>query len=508
MTSHLHRCRGGWLAALLVALVFSSLAAPARAQEKSGDPIFDSAVFLLRSAVTPDRRGTFSILMRSLRHLRDPELQPFFKEMVQSDNRVLKIHGILGLAELENPKKVDLSLLAEIKDPATQSELLGAALDSEVLDPAAAKQVLAWQGLDLDAKVVVAAHLLEKKQFNDVKMLKLAADTDKWPRKAMAGLLLVQLGDVEGAKILDNLNKTTDPAKDSIRALVLQTAFRFKYERVAPWAAVIAVEPGVGEKLGLLALRTAVRFGDKASLGVMKQQYVSATDAADQMRLALSLLNLSPWLPVDAFTPMVASGDPLIKQIGLAGQAVAEKRGVVDQLSKLIAMNHPIASAWARGYALFHAEPAEAVMIYKAIIKAYDGPDRNRAQRLDEANGATQELFEKDAAAATPFLSNILADEKTPAPLLQAILVGLIRVNGGNPVAALPARKDMGDNNASALRLLLLAKNGQSLDEQQLKDFGILVRGGGALPEALRIQAAWAYLKLTKQTKPALAKLK
>ncbi len=493
---------------MLAALVFTSLGAPAAAQEKSGDPNFDSAVFLLRSAVTPDRRGTFSILMRSLRHLRDPELKSFFKDLVQSDNRVLKIHGILGLAELENPKKVDLSLLAEIKDPATQSELLGAALDSEVLDAAAGKQVLAWQGLDLDAKVVVAAHLLEKKQFDDVKLLKLAADTDKWPRKAMAGLLLLQLGDPEGGKILDALNKTADPTKDGVRSLVLQTAFRFKYERVAPWAAAIAVETGVGEKLGLMALRTAVRFGDKGSLGVIKQQYISSTDAADQMRLALSLLNLAPWVPADLFAPLVAGNDPLIKQIGLTSQAVANKRGVVEEVGKLIAMNHPIASAWARGYAQFHAEPAEAVMIYKAIVKAFEGPDRNRAQRLDEAIGATQELFEKDAAAATPFLANILADEKTPSPLKQAILVGLIRVNAGNPVAALPDRKDFNDNNANALRLLLLAKNGKSLDEQQLKDFGILVRGGGALPEALRIQAAWAYLKLTRQTGAALAKLK
>ena len=489
----------------LLTLVFAFTASPRQIQAQA-DPIYDSAVYLINSTQILDRRGEFSVLLRSLRQLQDPELAPLFRELLLAEHRIMRIHGILGLAEIDPAKQVDLKLLADVKDPAMQSELVGAALDSELLSVANAKQLLGWTTMELDAKVVIATHLLEKKEFNDAAMLKLANDTPNMARKGIVALLLTQLGDPAAPAMMEAIDKSTDSARDDVRSLMLQTAFRFKFERIAPWAARVSNEAGVKDSLGLLALRTAIRFGDKEALSSCIKRFNTVTDDADRMRLAVSLLNLAQYLEPAAFDALVASSDPLIKQMGMAGKAVAAKKGVAAEVAKLIAMQYPVANGWALGYANFHATPEDARAIYSELVLGYEkAPARNRPQRLDEAMAATQFLGEKDLVGATQVLKPILTREGTDKQLLQGILVGLIRALKGEPhKVVLDITKPFEDINANALRLLLLAKHNVPLNAQQLKDLGLLVRGGGSLPEAIRIQAAWLYLKQTKQTTKAL----
>lgn len=489
----------------LLALVLA-IVAPARQAQAQTDPIYDSSVFLLRSTQVLDRRGEFSVLIRSLRQLQDPELAPLFRELVLSEHRIMRIHGILGLAEIDPAKQVDLKLLADVKDPAMQSELIGAALDSELLNVANAKQLLAWPGMELDAKVVIATHLLEKKEFNDVALLKKAADSTNLARKGIVALLLTQLGDASGTELLDGIDKSTDVVRDEVRSLILQTAFRFKFERIAPWAAKVGKDAGAKESLALLGMRTAIRFGDKPSLAACLAQYNAAADDADRMRLAVSLLNLAQYVDGATFDPMIASTEPLTKQMGLTGKAVATKKNIAAEVGKLIAFGYPIANSWALGYANFHATPEEARQIFSDVILSYErAPTKNRAQRLDEVIAATQYFSEKDLPGATAVIKPILARDGTDKQLLQGIMVGLIRaLKGEQHKIVADITTPFVDLNANALRLLLLAKHNVPLDATQLKDLGLLIRGGGSLPETLRVQAGWAYLKQTKQTAKAL----
>jgi len=492
---------------LCMALLMPMFALPHAARAQA-DPIFDSSVFLLRSSLLPDRRGQFSVLLRSLRQLQDPTLSPLMRELLLSENRIMRIHGILGLAETATPRQVDLKLLADVKDPAMQSELLGAALDSDILNVENAKLVLAWPGTDMDAKVVIATHLLEKKAFSDVALLKQAAETTNLARKGIIAMLLLQLGDPAGGPMFDAIDQSTESNRDDVRNLILQTAFRFKFEKIAPWAFKIGSDPKVDERVRLLALRTALRFGQRQAMATWTQQYQSTTDAADQMRLALSLLNLSVYLSPEDFDLLVASTDPLIKQMGIAGKAVAAKKGVSAELGKLIAMNYPVANAWTIGYANFNATPEDAKQIFTDLIHAYaKGGDLGKAQRLDEAMAATQYLCEKDTDTAKKVLLPLLNDSASDKSLIQGLMVGLIRATKGEPhKIAADITRQYTDINSNALRNMLLAKYDVPLNPTQLNDLGLLVRGGGSLPDTLRIQAAWVYLKQTKQTDAALKK--
>lgn len=478
---------------------------PAAAQD---DPTFESSVYLIQSGLVPDRRGQFSVMLRSLRQLQDPALEPLMRELLLREHRIMRIHGILGLAEIATPRQLDLKLLADVKDGAMQSELLGAALDSELLNVANAKQVLAWPATEMDAKVVIATHLLEKKEFNDVALLKQAAETPNLARKGIIALLMLQLGDSSAAAMIEAIDSSTEAQRDDVRNLMLQTAFRFKFEKVAPWAAKLAEDAKVDERVRLLALRTALRFGHRDTMRTWTQLFNSATDAADQMRLAISLLNMAVYLTPADFELLVASADPLIKQMGLTGKAVASKKDVASEMTKLIAMDYPVANAWAMGYANFHATPEDANQIFTDLIHAYEkGPERSRGQRLDEAMAATQHLCEKDTAAARKVLLPLLNNSATDKALIQGLMVGMIRATKGEPhkIAADATRK-YEDANSNALRIMLLAKHEVPLSADQLKDLSLLVRGGGSLPDTLRVQAAWVYLKQTKQTAAALEK--
>jgi hypothetical protein len=227
------------------------------------------------------------------------------------------------------------------------------------------------------------------------------------------------------------------------------------------------------------------------------------------MRLALSLLNLAPWVEPAIFDPIVASDDPLLKQIGLTGKAAAAKQSVAAEASKLIAMGHGVSNAWAMGYASFHATPEDARAIFSDLILAYSrGTDRNRAQRLDEAMVSAQALYEKDPKAGVEVLRPILQNPETEKQLVQGILIGLIRANKGEPHKVVEGLlREYPEANSNGLKLLLEAKHGVPMSPKQMETLGLLIRGGGSLPDALRVQAGWAYLKQTKQAEAALAKV-
>jgi hypothetical protein len=51
---------------------------------------------------------------------------------------------------------------------------------------------------------------------------------------------------------------------------------------------------------------------------------------------------------------------------------------------------------------------------------------------------------------------------------------------------------------------LLDAKHSPALSDDELKQLGLVVSGGGRVSDVLQIQAAWLYLKHTNQVQAAL----
>lgn len=486
---------------------------PPQALADAQQDTLDAAVHLIQQATIAHRDGKHNRLLKSLRHLDDPSIRPLFAQLAKSQHPTLKIHGVLGLAETHPDKQIDLALIAEIDDPAVQGAVITAAMDDQLLHNDQATQLLAWSGLADEVKLLVAVRLLGSGTFDDTELLHHAmTNARKLGGGALAAMLLMQLQDPGGEQHLrSTIDTSDDPQRDPVRAMLLRTALRHDLSRVGPWALSIAGEPDVNPVLGLLALRTALRFSVPGADTLWLDSYHQAHDSpAQRVRLALTALNLSPWVEPALFDVIRESEDPFLSAVGKAGSLIAQgSSDVADPVIALLDFNHMAINPWALGYARERASETDAQIILLGLILAYqDSPPRGKARRLDEAIQAVQALYERDPLAAANLLRPVLSDASTDKLLVQAVLLGLVRAQSPNAVAVVSGIEDqLNSADAKALALLLHARSDRPMDAQQMDELSLLARGGSRLEDSLRIQAAWTYLKRTGLAEEALRRV-
>ena len=499
--------RGKWRTSLAAACVLALASGPVAAVDTEGET-FDSAVFLLKSCTRVRRDGRHHMLLRALRHLADPELAPLFDSLIESTYTPFKIHGFLGAAECDPDRKLDLTRIAALDNGAEQAQIISAAMDSGLLSDDQARQLINWEGLENAIKVVVATQLLRSGQFDQRQILETAAQSENLARRYLGLFLLGQNGDAAALARLDELSLSDDPERDRVREMLLRTAVQRQLGTVGPWALRVSAEPKIGQRLRSLALKTALRFQAPGADGTWRRRFEAATDVTERKRLALMVLDLSPRLAPQLFEPLIGYDDAFVDRVGRTGQAVASKRHVAEAVSALVEMNYAITNAWALRYARDDANAQDVAVILVALIGAYDkGPDRGRSQRLDDAVSATQLFFERDPDGATPFLRSILSSSASDPLLVQGVLLGLIHCGTPDPHVVLDGLPPFKARAPRNLALLLRARFGQGLPAEALRDLGLMVRGGGLRQGALRVQAAWLYLKITNQVEPALAQV-
>jgi hypothetical protein len=492
---------------ILCACVFILSATPALRGDVE-QQTFEAAVFLLRESMEPSRDGRHNIMLRALRHLEDPLLEPFFAELVTMRDTTFKVHGLLGLAEIHPDKKLDLVRLASISQPAEQAQVVSAAMDSKMLSDEQATDILNWPGLETSIKMLVAAQLVQAKQFDRPELLLDALESDNIARQYLARMLLAQIGDAEALARMDDLSRSDTPERDAVRLMLLTTALRFEFDCMGPWALRVATEPGINRQLSLLALKTALRFHVPGAEAMWTQRFTSTTDLAEKTRLALVALQLSPWLDGKFFDVLTREDDALLNDIGRAGAAVATKQNVAAVVTALVGRNFGPTNRWAMSYAMHEATKDDTATIFTAYIEAYQqAPDQRADERIDEVVSVTQLFFDAEPDRATKLLRPILADPKSQPRLIQAILLGLVRCREDNPMRVIEGLGPFKNHDAEQLALLVQARYGQGMSPDALHDLGLMVRGGGIRKDALRVQAAWLYLRITNQVDSALAQV-
>lgn len=487
-----------------------SWAGPNTAAADETDDVVDAAALLLTQSIQVDRRGTHNLLLKSIRHLNEPTAGPLFEHLSNADHPGLKIHGILGLAEISPDRRVDLTQIAQIEDPLAQSTIITAAMDADLLDHDQARQLLQWDGLAEEVKVLVAIRLVEAGEFSDTAMLHGAlTGAKKLGGTALAALLLLQLNDPAGLDHLTNVvDASEDSQRDTVRGMLMQTALKHEFDRIAPWALRIAKNPDTDPVLALLAMRTALRFGEPGATDLWQTRYDAAADSpAERIRLALTALHLAPWVEAGLFEIVNQEEDPMLQAVGVAGVSIANgAEGAGDAAAALLEFGHPMINAWALTYATDHASDFDAQIILLGLVLAYEhSPQRGKARRLDEAVQAAEALYRRSPDAAVKLLRPMLEDATTDKLLVQAILLGLIRsreVGAYDVVDGLESQLNSLD--AQGLSLLLLARTDRPMDAEQMQELSIYARGGSRLEDSLRFQASWLYLKRIGRTQQAL----
>jgi len=462
-------------------------------------------VFVLQLATETSRSGFHNVVLRSLRQLRDPQLKPLYEYLSTRDELSLRVHGILGLAEISEDRHLDLRHVAAIDSPHIQAELLGAAQDSDLLTVDQAEEMTNWADLDSGVALVLAARLIQEGRWKDMEPLKEGLNADLQPRRALAAALLTQLGDNSGENILNALVSDPSPKSQQTMQMMLNSALRWEMDKLGPWAMRIAEDPSRHLKDRVFALSVAMRFDVAGSEALWQQLYESSTEPAQRNRLAIAALKLSPWIGPTVFEQLQNEEDPLLSAIGNAGFAVSNQQGVAEAVVGLVEQTHPLCNDWALGYAAEKANETDQELIFLALILAFEqGDQRGSELRLDYAITATQGLVEHVQNNPQKYLRPILHNVETSEKLRMGMLLGLIRAREGDASGVIAGWKDTNLPTLDGLALLLRAKVGQPLTDEELDKLGLMARGGGGIDLGLRVQAVWSYLKLTDQADLAL----
>lgn len=476
------------------------------------EPTTRAAIELFNDAVTVQADGKHNRLLRALRHLEAPSLGPLFTGLSHAAHPSLRVHGLLGAAELNQPRGLTISQIVEVDQPDVQAELISAALDSDLIDRDTRLTLLGWAGLDPGIKLLLVTPCVAAGEFDadspGYDALLEALDDETLGRRGLAALLLAQLGDERGRVALDALGPDTHPSADAVRATLLETAWTHGLVGVAPWAYDIAVTPGIAPRLEMLSLKVAIRFGDVRADARWAEQFALSDDVSRQTRLAWAGLEAAPWLSPDRFDALIESDDQLIAQLGRTAQAVALSRtgaaeypAVDAQVVTLLETNHPHACRWAAEYA---HDVGSASLAASVILKTEPGEPRGRARRLNAVVRSTQTLIHTDPEAAERLLTSALQDGEADPARQRGILLGLIRSRSDTARRIAAQLPEQTDRDTEALALVLRLQHPDPLTETQAQALSLVIRGGAELDDSLRVQTAWAYLHRTGQGSEAI----
>jgi hypothetical protein len=469
-------------------------------------PADEVAVRQLRQATRLQPQGQHNARLRAIRHLRDPELQPFYEALSQRDEASLKIHGLMGLAEIRQPPRLSADLIARVDDAAMQAELISAGLDDDLIQPSTMRTLLGWPGLRSGVKVLLAAELMKRGNFEDAALLRQALQAKKPSRRALAAMLLHQMGQVSRWTEKAGLNELAADQQRRVKTVLLRSALQYELDRATPWAFDLTQASGAAQATQLLALRTAMRFSHPKAVAMWQQRFTQASGPAQRIRLALLGLRLAPWLDGGAFQPLGQSDNALFQQMARAGNAIARRGGdIPDRVVALVQRQHPAVNRWALSYARDRAKPQDSQMILLGLILASRDADHlTRARQLETIAQAASLLHKQAPKAAPRLLRPILTKHADKPRLVQGILLGLIRcrrADAGQTLRGVGAFNNLQSQN---LAVLLKARSGLKLTDADYSDLRTLVRGGGALRPSLRVQAAWLYLKRSGRLRAAL----
>lgn len=475
---------------------------------------YAAAVRLLDRSMRPNAEGQYPHqLLTAIRQMRDPSTAPLFGHLVQSDVIIERLQGMLGEATLRESQEVELSVLAEIPNVSIQAQFIKTAMDNNLVSEAQMRQIYTWADADFQVKLLIATELIGDEKTIDLEPIREGLAHNSPVIRGLSAALLTQAGDSSGPAMLDTLALGKDQAHLVTKARLLELAAEHDLDQMRDWSWKVAQTEGQPAALSELASRVAVRFAHPDAVKTLQDRYAEAERLGEKRRIAFLMMELSPWLPAKLYLPLQQEEDNLVRKIGLAGAAIADQQpSLVEPLVDMVNEGHRIPMQWSLRYARGNASPEDAQLVLLGLIQAAnqvldDDTTKLRAQRLQLAVVATQTLAEDHPDLGPTLIRDILFDSTTTDALKKAILGGLLQANIDNADEIVIGIDPGSEDISQSAYLLLLAKNNQPLTAAQNAALAEMVKGGGIIDDALRLQAAWSYLRYSNQIDRALAEV-
>ncbi|MHC4080525.1 MAG: hypothetical protein ACYS15_08485 [Planctomycetota bacterium] len=478
---------------LALTLVFPAAAA-------ASDRAVDASIRQLRRVVVPRRDGSHLLLLTSLRQLRDPTLRSFYYQLSQYGSPLVRIHAILGLAEIDESGQIDPWLISQLDSPEARYAAISHALMQDLIDTEHIEKLLEWDDLESKARGLLLAEQVARGGPPDREALAHLAEHPTLHIAGLASCVLAQLGDSAPFSAY-RARVEALPRPESVRHLrvILGAVAEYKLDAVIDWVVDIVGSPDTDPEIVAEGIATVLVLDPPRGVSLWTRALGSSPGYGKCVRYALLLLKAGSTVPASAYDRL-PKGDELIDAMAQAGEAISSGQDAAGDLIALLDMGHLKTARWAMS-AVKELPEEQAARIYLHLLDGVDGDRRGRDERAELAMTATARLFEIDPETVTQRLAQVPDDSLTQ----QAMLLGLLESR--SPAAGEAARgvKRIGFSQADSVALILIAKHAQPPSADELAQLGIVASGGGRVSEGLRAQAAWLYLKHTSKIEQALA---
>ena len=468
-------------------------------QSTTEDRAIEASLRHVRQAVVPQRNGADLVALFSLRQLRDESLRPFFYQLAQRGDPLVRVHAILGLGEISETGHVDPWLISQLQSPQARYTVIANALEMGLLDTDQVNQMLAGDELEARPRVVLLAYLISRHEPVDRQALARLAASGNLSVAGLAACLRAQIGDDDDLtgyrQRLDALTRN-----DRNRHLVdlLQAIGDYRLTGALDLVENVLAAPDADAEVVLTALNTMLALDPPTGVTLFNRHLAVDASYSRKVRYALLLLEAGRGVPASAYDRL-PTDDQLLGHMARAGRAISTGADASRPLIDLLSLGHYRASRWVIDSA-DELDTAQATLVYEYLIDAIEGDRRGRDERAELAMIAAARLFEINPQAVTDRLVAVDDDSLTQ----QAILLGLF--DSRAPAAGKAARrvKRIGYGRADSMALILIAKHTDRLSEKELQDLGVIA-SGGRVSAVLQAQAGWLYLKHAGRLEQSLA---
>lgn len=488
---------------------------PASAQPHDGPPFPPPADGLAQDAV-----------FRSLRGLRDPSLRPVWAQLASANIPAFRVHGLLGLAELDPAGGIDLLAVSNVKPLPLRDLILLEAIDRELIPSIALSELSGWQGLDDSARAWIAGTCSASRvPFSRPALERIAQRGDPLAQVSAAAILKTQqlvpslVQQVERVALPELLRR--DSAQQIRLARFIQ---QHRLTAAAAWLQTMERQTQDPQVIFAATLsRWTLTPQDAGITRLLGEQFESLPPASSQrVSMALAWLDAARLLegrfPAELATVAQQDNSPVVAGIGRLLLAWSQQGDVSTPGAQLARMGDPqVTEALLRVSQRLYFQQATTIRL--AIVqhalttlgeKTPAGLQRFASTQPLVLQAATA-VADNDPALLQAPLEGCLSTGNTLG--VHLLLQGLLRSTSAASVqvlqAATPATGKWPDETSSGLALLTVSRHqvAGGLAPETVEQLIAIARGQGNLPPALQAQAAWMALRALGEDRVALARL-
>lgn len=477
---------------------FTTTLAPA--QYGPVDP-FEASVRTLKEGIAAASDGEQHAAMVALRELCDPALKPLLERLLKSDDWSLRVDSVLGLAELDPSKKVDITLVLDLPGEGDRETSINAIVALELLDTTRVEAILAWDDVPATQRLLLACELRRLGGIPASAMVRKLSESKTPELAGLATALLLDLQDPQAeaikTRVLAEITALPARSRSEVVAQIAAASSMSRLTAAAPFIATLLSIPEMTPDARMRSLGSLLVLSPETAYPVFAAAVDADRSQTSLMRHAAVLLASGVRAPKSEWDRL-RNGDALIEAFADAGTEIGESKDEAAY-ARLVNLKHRVALRAALEGAR-RLGPSSDRALGIACAKFLLAEKRAAAPLAETGTQAMSRLALVAPEELRPMLESAVDDRVIQESILLALL------SAGTREAATVAQVAHGQSSrlGEAMISVLAARHADTLSSVDLDLLATVASGGTGASAAIRTQAAWLWLRHAKRTTSAI----